>query len=594
MGAADDGFVRRLREAVSLADRGELPAAIERLRALLREQPRAASLRQLLARCHLRAGERDAALAIAAHPSVLADRATLYAMVADFADAGAGRERVALLEAVVRHDPSDYEAALALAASLHALGCPSAALRWSTHASSLRPRAPLPRAIAATALVDRGDVEAGLAAYRDLLATHADAEHAARHLVLMHYDPALDAPAMSAAINAFARRFLPRPDRIEARARLPGQRLRIGWVSPRFGDGPVPTFLGGLLRAFDRERHEHVLVDLAATDRRLAHSLLREGDAYVDASGLGDEALLVRLRALELDVLVDLAGHSTANRLAVIARRAAPVQLTWLDWFDTTGVAAIDAFVGDPWIMPPGSDAHFSETVANLPSGRFCYTPPHDAIEVSRVGDGAVVFASFNRLAKLNDGVLDAWAAILLCCPDSRLVLRARHLGEADTRAHVAARLGARGVDASRLELGGPLPYRDLLDAYRRVDIALDPFPFSGCTTSCDALWMGCAVVAIEGNTYVGRQSASLLRRLGAIEWIASDAAGYVECARRAAADVPALRGARAALRRRVLECLCDARTHADEFARLVHALAQGSIVTRPSPVTRGSIGDPT
>ncbi|HEU4665304.1 MAG TPA: hypothetical protein VFS55_14845 [Dokdonella sp.] len=572
MSSADDAFVRRLHEAASLADRGQLRAAIECLHALLLERPRAAPLRQLLARCHLRAGDGDAALAIAAHPALFADRATLYAVVADFAAAGAARQRVALLEAVAGNDPTDYEAALALAASLHALGCPSAALRWSTRAAALRPHEAKPRAIAATALVDRGDVEAGLAAYRALLAAHPDTEHAARHLVLMHYDPALDAAAMSASIRAFAQRFLAAPGTIEARTRTPGQRLRIGWVSPRFGGGPVPTFLGGLLRAFDRGQHEHVLVDLTAADPSAARTLLRDGDAYVDASGLDDAALLARLRALGLDVLVDLAGHSTANRLAVIARRAAPLQLAWLDWFDTTGIAALDVFVGDTWLTPPESHAHFSERVANLASGRFCYTPPAEAIDATRVGDGAVVFGSFNRLAKLNDGVLDAWAAILHRCAGSRLVLHARHLGEAETRAHLAARLGARGIAADRLEFGGLLSYRDLLEAYRRVDIALDPFPFSGCTTSCDALWMGCPVVTIEGRTYVGRQGASLLRRLGATDWIAPDPAGYVERAVRVAADVDALRNARQSVRRRMLDSLCDARTHADEFARMVRA----------------------
>jgi predicted O-linked N-acetylglucosamine transferase (SPINDLY family) len=572
MDARDGAFMRRLRDAAALADRGELRPAIERLRELLRERPNAAVLRQLLARCHLRAGEPAAALASVAHASLIADRSTLSAAVADLAAAGALRERAALLEAAARYDPRDYDAAIALAASLHALGCPSAALRWSTHAAALRPSEPMPRAIAATALVDRGDVEAGLAAYRALLAAHADAEHAARHLVLMHYDPALDAPTMSAAIRAFARRFLPSPEPLAPRPPPAGRRLRIGWASPRFDDGPVATFLAGLLRAFDRERHEHVLVDLAANDARGARSMLRDGDTCVDAGGLDDEALLQRLRALQLDVLVDLAGHSTANRLRVIARRVAPLQLTWLDWFDTTGVAAIDLFVGDPWLTPSASTPDFSETIANLPSGRFCYTPPRDDVEVSHAGGGGVVFASFNRLAKLNDRVLDAWAQILHRCEGSRLLLHARHLGEAETRTHVADRFAARGIAASRLELGGPLPYRDLLEAYRRVDIALDPFPFSGCTTSCDALWMGSAVVTLEGNAYVGRQSASLLHRLGLIDWIATDVPGYVAAATRMAAGVERLRAARADLRQRVLDILCDAPLHAEEFARMLHA----------------------
>lgn len=184
------------------------------------------------------------------------------------------------------------------------------------------------------------------------------------------------------------------------------------------------------------------------------------------------------------------------------------------------------------------------------------------------------MFASFNRLAKLNDGVLDAWCAILLAVPNARLALRARHLGEPRTRAHVAARFAARGVAPERLDLGGHLAYAELLDAYRSVDIALDPFPFSGCTTTCDALWMGCAVVALAGTTFVARQAASLLWRLDRPEWVADDAGGYVECAVALAAQVASLRQARPRQRNSMRARLCDARAQAREFESLLDDLS--------------------
>jgi predicted O-linked N-acetylglucosamine transferase (SPINDLY family) len=183
------------------------------------------------------------------------------------------------------------------------------------------------------------------------------------------------------------------------------------------------------------------------------------------------------------------------------------------------------------------------------------------------------VFASFNRLAKLNEDVVDAWAEILRAVPRARLLLRARHLEESATREHVAARFATRGIASERLDLGGHLVYAELLAAYRGVDIALDPFPFSGCTTTCDALWMGCAVVALAGKTFVGRQAASLLWRLGRADWVADDVAAYVERAVGLAARTRELREGRAAQREAVHFRLCDAPAHARDFERALDDL---------------------
>src|SRR5690606_1698630 len=247
----------------------------------------------------------------------------------------------------------------------------------------------------------------------------------------------------------------------------------------------------------------------------------------------------------------------------------------WLDWFDTTGAAAIDAWISDPWLTPADSPQRYGERLVRLASGRFCYTPPVDAPAPSHAGADGPVFASFNRLAKLNDGVVDAWAAILRAVPQARLALRARHLGEVETRAHIAARFAARGVEPERLDLGGHVDYADLLEGYRGVDIALDPFPFSGCTTTCDALWMGCAVVALAGEAFVARQAASLLWRLGRAEWVADDVRGYVDRAVALVAQVADLREARARQRETMRERLCDARAQARDFERVLDELLE-------------------
>jgi predicted O-linked N-acetylglucosamine transferase (SPINDLY family) len=207
----------------------------------------------------------------------------------------------------------------------------------------------------------------------------------------------------------------------------------------------------------------------------------------------------------------------------------------------------------------------------------LCYTPPTDAPSAAHAGGEAVVFASFNRLAKLNADVVAAWATILRRVPAARLQLGARLLDDPATRAHTLERFATHGIGADRLQLDGQRSYGELLAAYRGVDIALDPFPFSGCTTTCDALFMGCAVITLPGETFVSRQSASLLWRLDRGAWVAGDIDDYVARAVEAAAGVVDLRAQRAALREAVLARLCDAKTQAREFADALDGLVSGA-----------------
>jgi predicted O-linked N-acetylglucosamine transferase (SPINDLY family) len=528
-----------------------------------------------LVRMQLRAGRVDAALEAARHASIVDATPALTETLREFAAAGAFEAQAVLLaERAARH-PGDYDAALALASSLHGLGRPGEALVHAERAHALRPSERLPREIRATALVDRGDVERGLALFRELL-PGADAATAARYLVLMHYDPAATNDELFARLQAFAQTHLPRFGTPFARAidRTSRRRLRIGWLSPRFAEGPVASFLPGLLTAFDRTRHRHLLIALQPARDAATARFDALADEWIVLAGLDDATLLQRLRALELDVLVDLAGHSTANRIGVVAQRVAPIQVSWLDWFDTTAVPAMDAWIGDGWLTPEGSTQRFTERVLRLPSGRFCYAPPDDAPPPGYAGDGTVVFASFNRLAKLNADVVAAWAAILRRVPGSRLELGARLLGDEATRRYTRERFAAHGIEPERLVLHGQRTYAELLRAYRSVDIALDPFPFSGCTTTCDALYMGAAVIARTGETFVSRQSASLLERLGRPEWIARDAAGYVERAVAATTAVETLRAGREMQRCELGTRLCDARSAARDFAAALGELA--------------------
>lgn len=566
---------QQIAAATRLAQAGALREARDALQAVLAAHPDAVAARRALVHCQLRLGDTDAALDAARHATLLDDAPALSEALAALGAAGAMNAYVELLRARAERHAQDYRAALALAAALHGLGRPSEALPWATRANALQTHERQPIEIRAAAMIDRGDVEAGLALYRDLLAHGDNRETAARHLVLMHYDPAQTNASLFAALSAFAERHLrvPGPPFVARRDTNPRRALRIGWLSPRFAEGPVAVFLTGLLRAFDRSRFKHLLIALQPGGDATTGRLKSLADEWFDLSDLDDAPLLQRLRALELDVLIDLAGHSTANRIGVVAQRVAPVQVSWLDWFDTTAAPSMDAWVSDPWLTPDDSTQRFTERLLRLDAGRFCYTPPDGAPPATYAGDGTIVFASFNRLAKLNANVLEAWAAILQRVPGARLELGARLLDDTATRAYTLGRFAAHGIGADRLRLHGQRPYRELLSAYRGVDVALDPFPFSGCTTTCDALYMGAAVVTLPGETFVSRQSASLLQRLGREAWIARDREDYVERAVGLAGDVAALRSERETPRSAVSARLCDAPAQAREFAALLNGL---------------------
>ena len=428
----------------------------------------------------------------------------------------------------------------------------------------------------AVSLIDRGEVEPGLEMYKRLLA-RADfgPESANRLLILSHYDQAEDNEKLFGAhvdwVKRYARPFGGRFGTTQSRD--PERRLRIGWVSPRFSAGPVASFFKGTLAAFDRQTFQHILVSFGAAEDRDTADFRGLADEWLEVRDLPDEALLNRLRDANFDIVVDLAGHSFGNRLCVLAQRVAPIQLCWLDYFNTTGVAAIDGWISDQWLTPEDSPQRYVEPLYRLRTGRFSYTPPKEAPPTDYGGGSAPVFVSFNRLAKLNEKVLDAWSAILHRIPASHLELSAGLLLDPIVRARIVERFAERGIGAERIHLYATRSYADLLAAYRRTDIALDPFPFSGCTTTADALWMGVPVVTMPGTTFVSRQSASLLHRMGRSEWVADDTNDYIERAAAMAERVDDLRAARALLREDARRALCNASEQAAEMAGMFRLL---------------------
>jgi len=354
-------------------------------------------------------------------------------------------------------------------------------------------------------------------------------------------------------------------------------RLRIGFVSGDFRNHPVGYFLEGLLAHLDPARHALFGYPTSPHADALTARVRRHFVAWNPLYGKSDEAAARTIRADDIHVLIDLSGHTAHNRLPVFAWRPAPLQVSWLGYFATTGLPQMDYVLADAASLPPDQEIHFTEKVWRLPHSRLCFTRPDVDLPVSALpatSSGRVTFACFNRLAKINAQVVSVWSRVLHAVPGSRLFLKCGQLDEPAVRQDVAARFAACGVPADRLMLEGQSPRSQYLASYDRADICLDPFPFSGATTSIESLWMGVPVVTLAGDCLVARQGVGLALHAGLADWIAKDADEYVEIAARMAGRPDALAHLRASLRERIeVSPLMDARRFAVDFSAALRGM---------------------
>ena len=245
-----------------------------------------------------------------------------------------------------------------------------------------------------------------------------------------------------------------------------------------------------------------------------------------------------RIRELGIDVLIDLSGYGDQGFMTLCADRLAPVQVKWVGSQNhSTGLKEMDWFITDRWETPPDCEKFYSERLLVMPDGYVCYSPPAYAPEVAPppfARNNFLTFGCFNNLAKVTPRVVAAWAAIMLRVPGSRLVLKCLQFNERATRDRLQAAFAAHGIEPARIELRGSSPHRELLAQYREIDIVLDPFPYSGGLTTCEALWMGVPTVALPGETFASRHSTSHLCNVGLADWVAVDLDDYQRNRRRA------------------------------------------------------------
>jgi len=341
--------------------------------------------------------------------------------------------------------------------------------------------------------------------------------------------------------------------------RSPWQRLKIGFLSPDFRNHSVMYFVEGLLAQLDRRQFEVVGLHLHPGSDAVTQRVKRHVDHFVELAGYNYREQVNKVESERFDILVDLAGHTGNNGLLLMVQKLAPVQVSWLGYPATTGLTAIDYKFTDEVTDPVGADDQYSEHLYRLPTLFCCYRPliryplwryqPLYQVRPAPVlQNGFITFGSCNNLGKLTDSVLALWGRILAAVPGSKLLIEGKNLEKPAFAEAYKQRCGHLGIDTSRLELV-PLDSSNQYLTYHRIDIALDPFPLTGGTTTFDVLWMGVPLVSMEGDSFKSRLSTGILSYLGRTEWLARDAEDYVRIATELAADTQRLNAERMAQR---------------------------------------------
>ncbi|HEY7087765.1 MAG TPA: tetratricopeptide repeat protein [Tepidisphaeraceae bacterium] len=405
------------------------------------------------------------------------------------------------------------------------------------------------------ALSSQARVDEAVECYRRTLALKPDAWHVHSNLLLCLNCLPRSGDGLLAEHLDWANRHTARLGTGLPRSHKTGNRLRVGYVSPDFRRHSVAFFFEPILQHHDRDQFEIFCYSNVQRPDHITQRLEALASQWRPITGLPDEHVAQLIREDGIDILVDLSGHTAHHRLLVFARKPAPVQVTYLGYPNTTGLAAMDYRITDEQSDPTGTtEANYTERLLRLPHGFLCYRPPENSPEAREVEDRAgVTFGTFNNFAKVTPQIIALWSQILLASSGSRLLIKAECLGDDETRNTVLRWFAAHGVEPSRLELVGREPnFAAHLAMYHRLDVALDTFPYHGTTTTCEAMWMGVPVVTLAGKCHAARVGVSLMTHVGLPELVAGTPQQYVRIATELAGDVDRRRSLRGGMRDRM------------------------------------------
>ncbi len=414
----------------------------------------------------------------------------------------------------------------------------------------------------ANVLKDQGLIDQAIENYRKALVHQHRADVGDNLIFSLQYDPKSDAALLWGEHQRWAEEYaapLAREILPHLNNRDPGRRLRIGFVSPDFRSHPVGFFLEGPLACLDPASVEiFCYADLPRSDATTAR-LQKAAAQWRDVTHQPDERVAAQIREDQIDILIDLAGHTAGNRLLIFARKPAPIQITYLGYPNTTGLKTIDYRITDAFADPPGLTERFhSEQLLRLPETFLCYAPadsitPTPPAPMPALSAGHVTFGSFNALPKINADVVALWSQALLNTPRSRMVIKCHGSDDPAVRKRLLDWFAGSGVTEDRVALLSATPsHAEHLRLYNTIDLALDTFPYHGTTTTCEAMLMGVPVVSLAGNRHLSRVGVSILSNAGQAELIGENPGRYVQIAVDLANDLPRLAALRSTLVDRV------------------------------------------
>lgn len=560
-----------------LFDSARFTAAVHCYHAALKTDPGFLPAISNLGRVYLEMGRlRDAERMYREAIKMAPDRANEYFNLANVLYRQDNRDAaLACYERAVELDPDHAEAFYDLGNVYHDRGRLEDALDCYDRAAEIRPDFGAALNNRASVLREQGRLDEALDAFRHAVevAPRAPVVHS-NLLLAMVYSPNVSGELLRQEASTWATRHaaelprLPMPDN----PRDPDRRLRVAYLSADLRQHPVGSFLESVLASHDRSQVEvYCYANWPGRDE-LASRLESLADSWTKVAADTGEKLAQRIRDDHIDILVDLSGHTADHRLLVLARRPAPVQVTWLGYPGTTGVCEVDYIIADQYVIPPDDERFYVEKPARLPDSYVCFKPPENSPPVAPSparSCGLVTFGCFNNSSKITPEVARQWAQILNQVPESGLLLKSPAYDSPAVVARYRSLFSQEGVDSDRLRFSGYSMRDELLATHNEVDITLDPFPYNGGMTTLEALWMGVPVVTLRGDRFAARVGHSLLSNAGLPELVANSPEEYVNKAVELALGGDQLDQLRATLRQQLADSpLCDA----DRFTRQLEA----------------------
>ncbi len=585
-------FEANLQQAQKLIAQGKTEQARASLTRILQKDPLEPWLNNAVAITFVVQGLHTQAHYYASRAVKAAPRNTEFACTLGSILSAMGRhqEAVDVLGPAIAADPAAPNPRLAIANALAGLEQHAAAAQHCREALAFTPADREISVALIQALQNMGMVEEAMHLARPVIAQNPDSPELAAWIpYALNYIAATTPQESLAAHRRFGQVLersaastldpVPKPISVTLQ---PDRALRIGLVSPDLRTHSVAFFTEPLLEHADRSRLHLTCYSTAAREDDTSRRLEARSDLWRSVPNTPAPELARTIRADKIDILIDLAGNTAGEKLAVFAHRPAPIQITYLGYPNTTGLTCFDYRIVDSRTDPPGADDWCTEKLLRLDPAFLCFRPgpdtpaPHPLIPSAAAG--SITFGSFNTLIKLSQATVELWSDLLLAEPTSRLLLKARQLADPRTREQTIARFSARGIDPARIEvLPATRSTADHLALYSRVDVGVDPIPYAGTTTTCEAMWMGVPVVTLQGVMHASRVGASLLAVTAMHDMIAATRDEYISAARRIARDTHRrleLRSAApAGLRARMAASpLCDGPGFARRFESLLRA----------------------